>query len=146
MSGKHKPRQAQSHEGEDAIELKAPRKYIVNEKKRNKWPNGPLVDNVPAEVLLAKGIVRRILEAIETYEKKKRKKVSKREIADEAGVGHQTLYNFLNGDTWPDIVTIARLEMLFDQRLFGIEHRPRYQDRFRDLKGGDTTDDPSCNS
>ena len=45
----------------------------------------------------------------------------------------------------PDIVTIARLEMLFDQQLFGIEHRPRYQDRFRDLKGGDTTDDPSCN-
>ena len=118
---------------------------MVNGKKGNKWPNGPLEDNVPAEVLLAKGIASRTLKAIETYEKKKRKKVPKREIAAEAGVGHQTLYNFLNGNTWPDIVTIARLEMLFNQQLFGIEHRPRYQDRFRDLKGGDTTDGPSCN-
>ena len=145
MSGKHKPRQPQSHEGEDPIKLDPPRRYINNGTKGNKWPTGPLKDNAPAEALLAQGIAKRTLKAIETYEKKKRKKVPKREIAAEAGIGHQTLYNFLNGHTWPDIVTIARLEMLFDQQLFGIEHRPRYQNRFRNLKGGDTMDDPSCN-
>ena len=131
MPGKHKPRQPQSHEGEDPIKLDAPCEYMVNGTKGNKWPTGPLKDNAPAEALLAQGIAKRILKAIETHEKKQRKKVSKREIADKAGIGHQTLCNFLNGDTWPDIVTIARLEMLFDQQLFGIEHRPRYQNRFR---------------
>ena len=129
MPGKHRPRQPRANEGETPIALDPPRTYVDNGEKGNKWPRGPLKDNAPAEALLAQGIATRILDAVEKLEKKKRKKVSKREIADAAGIGHQTLYNFLNGDTWPDIVTIARLEMLFDQRLFGNEHRPRYRNK-----------------
>ena len=124
VPGKHRPRQPQGNEGEDAIELDPPWKYVANGKK-NDWPTGPLKDNAPAEALLAQGIAKRILKAVEKLEKKKRKRVSKREIADAAGIGHQTLCNFLNGDTWPDIVTVARLEMFLGKRLFGNEHRPR---------------------
>ena len=124
MPGKHRPRQPQGNEGEDAINLDPPWEY-VNSGKKNDWPTGPLKGNAPAEALLAQGIAKRILKAVEKLEEKKRKKMSKREIADAAGIGHQTLCNFLNGDTWPDIVTIARLEMFLGKRLFGNEHRPR---------------------
>ena len=83
-------------------------------------PYGPLVDNPPKEVLLAQGISKKIL-----YYAQKRQWTRHR-IAAEAAIGYQTLYNLLNGTTWPDIVTVARLEILFKRRLFGTEHRSRH--------------------
>ena len=98
--------------------LKRPREYLA---EGGKWPYGPLVDNPPNEVLLAQGIAKKIL-----YYAKKRQ-WTRQHIAAGAAIGYQTLYNILNGTSWPDIVTVARLEMLFKRRLFGTEHRPRHK-------------------
>ena len=116
MPGKHR-RKPKDPELQEPIELKPPREYVA---EGGKWPQGPLVDNTPQEVLLAQGIACAILR----YSNKPKKR-SRREVARKANIGYQTLYNFLDGKTWPNIVTIARLEMFFNRRLFGNEHRPR---------------------
>ena len=36
-----------------------------------------------------------------------------------------SLYNLLNGDTWGDFAIIVRLEIHFNRRLWGNEHRKK---------------------
>ena len=49
-----------------------------------------------------------------------------------SGLNHQTIRNILNGTTWPDLRTIARLEVALKTQLWGTEHRkrPSYYDSF----------------
>jgi hypothetical protein len=112
MARRRKP----ARPGDDT--LKQPRAYLAED---GKWPYGPLVDNPPKEVLLAQGICKKILH----YSQKRQ--WTRHHIAQEAAIGYQSLYTLLNGTTWPDIVTVARLEMLFKRRLFGNEPRPRHR-------------------
>ena len=35
----------------------------------------------------------------------------------------ETIYNIRDGETWPDFTTVVRLEIYFDIRLWGNEHR-----------------------
>lgn len=35
----------------------------------------------------------------------------------------EVIYNIRDGETWPDINTLARLEIYFDCRLWGNAHR-----------------------
>ena len=44
-------------------------------------------------------------------------------LADEAGVGRQTVNDILLGRGWPDIRTVARLEVALEKPLWGREHR-----------------------
>ena len=46
-----------------------------------------------------------------------------RYIAKKAGLSPQTVLNILNGKTWPDLRTIAKLEIALNTRLWGNEHR-----------------------
>ena len=76
--------------------------------------------DTPKEVYLAAGVARRLNNEIG--------RDTVRYIAKKAGLSPQTILNILNGATWPDLRTIARLEVLFDYRLWGYEHRMPVED------------------
>jgi len=43
---------------------------------------------------------------------------STRSVAEEAGMNHVTLLNALAGQSWPDLITLARLEISLDAELW----------------------------
>ena len=79
------------------------------------FPQGPYQWETPWEVFLAAALAIRL--------KAKTDKESVRYYANKAGVSPQTILNILNGTTWPDLRTIARLEIAVDGKLWGNEHR-----------------------
>ena len=82
------------------------------------FPQGPYrKGNAVEEVYLAAGLARRL--------KEKMKGESIRYIAKKADLSPQTLVNILHGNTWPDLLTIARLENALEGKLWGNEHRKR---------------------
>ena len=85
------------------------------------WPDGPLVDDAPAEALLAQAIAKRIHEA--------RGDRSGRDIAREAKISPTTVSKYLKGKTWGDLPTLCRIELAVGTQLWGDEHlavsRPR---------------------
>ena len=81
------------------------------------FPQGPYRRGTPQEVYLAAGLARRL--------KEKMKGESIRYIAKKADLSAQTLVNILHGKTWPDLLTIARLENALGGKLWGNEHRKR---------------------
>ena len=46
-----------------------------------------------------------------------------RAVAEAAGIAPATVTNILNGKSWCDIDTLARLERALDAKLWGNEHR-----------------------
>ena len=93
-------------------ELKRPRDWLPT----GEWPNGELGPEAPPEVRLAQGIAIRF----NNY----RKKTDLKKVAEQTRVSRPTLYGIINGTTWPNIVTVARLEMRYKRMFFGTEHRP----------------------
>ena len=89
-----------------------PRSYLADGAQ---WPAGHLRPNSPPVALLARAISRRLHKALAGR--------STRQIAELAGLSHQTVINVLNGATWWDTITIARLERALDTKLWGKEHR-----------------------
>ena len=87
------------------------------------WPTGHLRHNSPPVALLARAISERLHDAL--------KGRTAREIAELAGLSHQTVINVLNGNTWWDTITIARLERALDIELWGEEHRKHRTPRRR---------------
>lgn len=83
------------------------------------WPYGQLADDAPKEARLVQGIVGRI----NRYAHKRGE--SRFAISRSADIGYETLYKLLRGETYPNLVTIARLEKHFNRRLWGNEHLPR---------------------
>ena len=100
--------------------LKKPCEYV---QPGASWPAGPLELQPlpPPEARLVRGIAQK-LEARDA-----RKNVNK--IAKSCGLTPQTIFNVLNGETWPDLATIARLEVHFRVRLWGNEHRKKPKDQ-----------------
>lgn len=64
------------------------------------WPFGEIEQGIPAKY--AQRFSARLQEAIGTR--------SYRAIARESGVSHGTISALIRGDTWPDLITIAKLE------------------------------------
>ena len=96
------------------VSRKHPVTYIV---KGGAFPEGPYLWETPSEVYLAAGLARRLKDKIG--------KESIRYVAKKAQLSPQTLVNILHGNTWPDLLTIARLEEALGTRLWGSEHRKR---------------------
>ena len=96
-----------------------PRDYIA---QGGKWPDGDLTPNAPIEAHVAQGIVIRATKYIEDRFPK-HKKTPAYKIAAKFNISPQTLSNLLNGDTWPDLPTIAKMERYLRRRLWGREHR-----------------------
>ena len=110
------PRKPKPDESKEEDKLKQPSDYVAAGKK---WPAGPLVDNAPKEAHLAQGIAVKILDQIE------KNNTTRHAVAKLRGIDAQTLYNVLDGKSWPNFVTVARLEIHFNRRLWGNEHKPR---------------------
>ena len=85
------------------------------------WPDGPLVPDAPNEVYLAAALAIRLRKHMRgrTLDK----------MAELTGLGRQTIDNILIGKGWPDIRTVARLEVVLKQRLWGKEHRTAAAER-----------------
>lgn len=80
-----------------------PRAYI-----KGSWPDGK--NTGPPSVAYAQEIARRLGEAVEG--------LSLREVARRAGVDHTTISAILTGDRWADLVTLAKLEVSLEVRLW----------------------------
>lgn len=94
------------------ISRKHPVTYVV---KKGAFPEGPYREGTPWEVYLAAGLANRL--------KTKMKGESIRYVARQAQLDPQTLINILKGRTWPDLLTVARLEHALEAKLWGNEHR-----------------------
>ena len=92
--------------------------------KNGYFPDGPFRRDTPREVFLAAALAKRLHKLIG--------KESIRYIAKRADLSPQTVHNILKGTTWPDLRTIARLEIIFPYQLWGSEHRKNrpYYKRF----------------
>ena len=101
--------------------LGRPRSHCLIE---DDWPDSPLHLNVEPEVLLVHDIAVRLRELVDAKIAKTRGPISIEDLADEIdGVSHQTIRNIIQGRTWPDLMTIARLERYFDRKLWGNAHK-----------------------
>ena len=96
-----------------------PRDYIA---KGHKWPDGALKPDAPIEAHLAKGIVTRANKYI-ADRFHKNQKTPNYKIAAKFNIAPQTLANILDGNTWPDLATIAKMERYLRRQLWGREHR-----------------------
>lgn len=83
--------------------------------KKGAFPQGPYRPETPPEVHLAAGLAQRLHTKIGDE--------SVRYIAKRAGLSPQTVLNTLNGRSWPDLRTVAKLEIALNTRLWGYEHR-----------------------
>ena len=85
------------------------------------WPDGPLLPGAPDEAHLAAALAVRLRQhmAGKTLEK----------LAEATGLGRQTINNILLGKGWPDIRTVARLEVALKKPLWGHEHRNAAKER-----------------
>ena len=92
-----------------------PRDYL---KPGTGWPDGDLeVPNDPEAVVpgvarFARYLAQRLRDALQESGK------TKYRIAKDAGIHRQTVTNILNGDTWPNLTTIYRLEVALEHRLW----------------------------
>ena len=102
--------------------LKQPHEYL---EPGCKWPDGPFEENPPEVLAFYVEIVKRLKDACEAEKRKEGKEVA--EIASEAGVGVQTVYNILQGKSWCELPTIYRLEKALNKPLWHHRHitRPR---------------------
>ena len=93
-----------------------PRQHPVTYLATNgSFPDGPFRPETSPEVYLAAALARR-LNSYSRWD-------SIRYVAKKADLSPQTILNILNGKSWPDLRTIARLENAFNSRLWGYEHR-----------------------
>lgn len=87
-------------------QYRTPREWLAD----GEWPGGTFVEEAPTAVAYAVAISRSLEECL--------KGRSKAELARLAGIERTTLYDVLSGRTWPDAVTLAKLEQALDTRLW----------------------------
>lgn len=83
-----------------------PREWV----EAGQWPDGPLAPDAPEVVQYAIHISQQLRAAIAGK--------SKVDVARRAGIERTTLYDILDGRTWADTVSLARLEMALQTRLW----------------------------
>lgn len=76
----------------------------------SEWPNGVVTEDAPLATLYAAHIARVLTAALENR--------TVTGVAKEASVARSTLYDIAGGKTWPDVVTLARLEHVLGLRLW----------------------------
>lgn len=94
---------------------KSPRRPPVEYLATGTWPGGRMRKDAPAEARLAEAMAARLRDAIGER--------SVRQVAIEAELSPQTVANLVQGLSWGDMVTIARLERVLGVTLWGDEHR-----------------------
>ncbi|NUR14914.1 helix-turn-helix domain-containing protein [Terrabacter sp. C0L_2] len=74
------------------------------------WPDGDFKADAPEVVAYAVQIARALDEALEGQVRS--------HVAQSAGIERSTLYDILAGNTWPDMVTLAKLEQALSVTLW----------------------------
>ena len=74
------------------------------------WPDGTPRTDAPLAVAYAQEIATRLQEALED------RTIS--DVASQASLARSTIHDLLTGRTWPDIVTLAKLEYELGTRLW----------------------------
>ena len=74
------------------------------------WPEGPLSSDAPPEAIVARAIAVGLSVALQER--------SVRHLAADADLAHTTIYDLLAGNTYGDVITIARLETALGVRLW----------------------------
>ncbi len=87
------------------------------------WHSGGLSEKAPPSAALAQGIASRLHIAIEHNRANDTGPGSTSKAAAAANLSITTVTNILNGEVWPDIDTVARLETALNADLWGDEHR-----------------------
>ncbi|HEY0119223.1 MAG TPA: helix-turn-helix transcriptional regulator [Cellulomonas sp.] len=85
---------------------RVPREWLAE----GEWPGGSFVEDAPTAVAYAVEISKRLESQLEG--------LSKAELARRAGIERTTLYDVLSGRTWPDAVTLAKLEEALQTKLW----------------------------
>lgn len=85
---------------------RTPRDWLAE----GEWPEGAIVPEAPTAVRYAVEIAKRL-----ECELRGR---SKADVARRADLERSTLYDLLSGQTWPDAITLAKLEEVLDTRLW----------------------------
>ncbi len=100
---------------EHLAERPRPRDYIA----KGEWPRGDLAAGAPKEARLARGIAAAVLDNLA------RDDTTLDAVATKRQIDLDTLHDLINGKSWPDFFTVARLEIHFRRRLWGYEHKRR---------------------
>jgi DNA-binding phage protein len=74
------------------------------------WPDGALEEGAPVAAEYVKVISSRLRDALADQ--------NVVDVAARAGLARSTIYDVLGGTTWPDIVSIAQLEVTLNARLW----------------------------
>lgn len=86
--------------------LPPPRAYSAD----GDWPHGPLLPDSPVAAGYAREIARRLVAAVGDR--------SRTEIADRADLSRSALHDLMTGRSWPDVVSLAKLEKTLAVRLW----------------------------
>ena len=105
------------------------------------WPDGPFNSQPTKEVRLALGMAKRLQRELDRRKEEFRKEESRRkqpreeqshekdfeiaQLARDTGLSRQTIYNILDGRSWANAYTVARLERTLNVPLWGEEHMTR---------------------
>lgn len=87
-----------------------PRTYAADDD----WPHGPLVADAPVAAHYARQIALRLLAALGER--------NRTEVARVADLSRSTLHDLTTGRTWPDVVSLAKLETVLRARLWPNEN------------------------
>lgn len=93
--------------------LAAPRAWM----EEGTWPNGAITAGAPAAVPYAAHVARELARALEGR--------NKSEVALAAQIERSTLYDLLAGKKWPELFTIAKLELELGVTLWPASPPPR---------------------
>ena len=85
---------------------RTPREWLDD----GQWPDGPFAQDAPTAVAYAVEISRRLEASLQGQ--------PKAALARQADIERTTLYDMLAGRTWPDAVTLAKLEEALGTRLW----------------------------
>lgn len=86
--------------------LPPPRAYDAE----GSWPHGQLVPGAPVAARYAQQIALRLVAALADH--------NRTEVADRADLSRSTLHDLTTGRTWPDVVSLAKLETVLVTRLW----------------------------
>ena len=96
-----------------------PKSYLMDP---TEWPYGEFGGGTPAEAFLARGICQKLHEKFENWERQDGKEWTFALMAKDLEVSIHALFDLWHGNSWGTLPTIARIEIFFRERLWGIEH------------------------
>ena len=118
---------------EEQEEITRARQRFLAERKTFK--PGALQEDARPEVHLVQSISLRLRRGVQDKELERREQGtdkmmwSFRRLARETGLSTRTLSDLKDGESWPEVRTVAVIEMVLDTMIWDINHRKLYKER-----------------